>query len=299
MKLHSLPLLFSLLLLSFAAMAQQQDPLAELLVPPHLIMEKADEVGLSIDQRQQVQQAAQQAHESMNEKQAPLRAAMAALAAELSKEDLDGETAHRKLDAVLNAERSMKHLQLGLLVQSNQVLKPNQRKKLQQMLAARQNGGGSDKSDLEQRLHAKLDRVKRGLEAKLQAGDQPIEIPNKMQGFPVLMQQGKHAEAEQLLDEVLQMLGTEASPDQPAKPKAHSPTPTPAPAAEPNPPHPTSLRSTKQLEAEIASMKVDEVAWRKIAWRTCLLDALRESHNENKPLLLWVFIDRPVDDKRC
>lgn len=304
MKRYSLPLalLSSLLLLPFAVLAQQGDPLAELLVPPHLMMEKADEVGLSADQRQQIQQAAQQVHHPMTEKQEPLKAALAALAAELAKEDLDAEAARRKLDAVLEAERPLKQLQLGVLVETNKVLTVDQRRKLQHMLSARQNGGGGDKSNLEQRLHAKLERVKRGLEAKLQAGEQPLEIPNKMQGFPVLMEQGRHAEAEQLLDEVLQMLGVDAhdaTPAKPAPPKASAPNPKSASAPATPPPHPTSLKSTKQLEAEIAAMKVDEVAWRRITWRICLLDALRESHAENKPLLLWVFIDRPVDDKRC
>ena len=53
------------------------------------------------------------------------------------------------------------------------------------------------------------------------------------------------------------------------------------------------------LKKEIESMRVKDVAWRKIAWKTCLLDGLKASREENKPLVLWVFIDRPIDDKRC
>jgi len=44
---------------------------------------------------------------------------------------------------------------------------------------------------------------------------------------------------------------------------------------------------------------VQEVAWRKINWKTCLLDGIRASRKQNKPMVLWVFIDLPVDDKRC
>jgi hypothetical protein len=53
------------------------------------------------------------------------------------------------------------------------------------------------------------------------------------------------------------------------------------------------------LKAEIEGLRAAKVAWREIAWKTCLLDGLRESRATNKPVLLWVFIDRPADDARC
>ena len=55
----------------------------------------------------------------------------------------------------------------------------------------------------------------------------------------------------------------------------------------------------KDLLARIESLRVEKVAWRQIAWKSCLLDGLKESRATKKPLLLWVFIDRPVDDARC
>lgn len=53
------------------------------------------------------------------------------------------------------------------------------------------------------------------------------------------------------------------------------------------------------LQAEIEALKAPKVAWREIAWKSCLLEGLRESRATNKPALLWVFIDRPADDARC
>lgn len=53
------------------------------------------------------------------------------------------------------------------------------------------------------------------------------------------------------------------------------------------------------LQAEIKALKAPKVAWREIAWKTCLFDGLREMRAKNKPALLWVFIDRPIDDERC
>ncbi len=53
------------------------------------------------------------------------------------------------------------------------------------------------------------------------------------------------------------------------------------------------------LKAQIEALKASKVAWRAIAWKSCLLEGLKESRAQNKPVLLWVFIDRPIDDARC
>jgi hypothetical protein len=59
------------------------------------------------------------------------------------------------------------------------------------------------------------------------------------------------------------------------------------------------LAQDEALKAEIDALKAPKVAWREIAWKSCLFDGLRESREKGKPVLLWVFIDRPVDDARC
>ncbi len=53
------------------------------------------------------------------------------------------------------------------------------------------------------------------------------------------------------------------------------------------------------LRARIKALEVPDVAWRQIPWKSCLLEGIRESKRLDKPLLLWVFIDRPVGDTRC
>ncbi len=58
-------------------------------------------------------------------------------------------------------------------------------------------------------------------------------------------------------------------------------------------------RSRDQLLTDVESLQVADVAWRRIPWRTCLLDGIRESREQHKPILLWIFIDRPIDDERC
>ena len=67
----------------------------------------------------------------------------------------------------------------------------------------------------------------------------------------------------------------------------------PSPVAEKKPATPEALT------AEIETLKSSKVAWREIAWKSCLIEGLKESRAKKKPVLLWVFIDRPIDDARC
>ena len=53
------------------------------------------------------------------------------------------------------------------------------------------------------------------------------------------------------------------------------------------------------LTAKIEALKAPRVAWREIAWKSCLIEGLKESRDKKKPVMLWVFIDRPADDGRC
>ena len=106
-----------------------------------------------------------------------------------------------------------------------------------------------------------------------------------MQRFQKHMKEGKHEAAEKVLDEALRALEGEA-PDKPSG-KADVPA------------LPERSRSLQDLEAEIDALRVKDVAWRKIDWRICLLEGLKESRAKRKPVILWIFIDRPIDDERC
>lgn len=57
--------------------------------------------------------------------------------------------------------------------------------------------------------------------------------------------------------------------------------------------------SKADIEKRVRAMKKPDVAWRKIAWKTSLVDALHTSREQKKPIVAWVFIDRPKDDERC
>lgn len=62
---------------------------------------------------------------------------------------------------------------------------------------------------------------------------------------------------------------------------------------------PTKSATPEALKAEIEALRPARLAWREIAWKSCLLEGLQESRVQKKPMILWVFIDRPADDARC
>ena len=54
-----------------------------------------------------------------------------------------------------------------------------------------------------------------------------------------------------------------------------------------------------KLRLDVESLRAPEVPWRKVRWESCLIAGLAESKKSKKPLILWIFIDRPIDDARC
>ncbi len=249
-----------------------------------MILQKADAIGLTEDQREAVQKTGREAHEQLRGASQIREEALEALRVDLDKDGIDERSAILRLDAVLDAERAMKRIHLRTQVRAGNLLTAEQREKMRK-IGTEGNERASEMAALEKKLRAKMERVKNGMEAKIQAGEHPQEVVELMEGFHPLMQHGKHAEAEKILDRALKMLGREK--DEKSVPDASSGVPRPA------------MENAEELKTEIAAMRVDDVAWRQIAWKTCLVDGIRASREQQKPILLWVFIDRPVDDKRC
>ena len=268
----------SLLCFASITLAQMKagdpDPLAANLAAPDSIIEHAEQIGLSPQQRERIQEIMEGAQGEIANGEQELRAATVALSAELSKSPVDEIRSLEKLDRVLELERLLKRHYLKLLTAINNTLEPGQR---QQLLTEPRAGGRQEPAAVtERRLREKVEQLKGHAEALAASGKSPGHIHEMMQTFSQLMEQGKVEEAEALLDQKLHELDREGGelPD--------------GAAIDP-----------EALRREIESMRVHDVAWRKIEWKTCLLDGIQASRDQHKPMILWVFIDRPVDDKRC
>lgn len=278
MKLTTLTItLAGLLFAAGASQAQdkQADPLAKHLLPPALILSQAEGIGLSSEQKEKVRSVVETAHEEIAEPQQAMRPAYEALAAELAKTPVDAGAALEKLDQILDLERRMKRLHLTMLVGVNNQLKPEQRAKLSSM----EHGKTNESPEVtEKRLKGKIQQLKEIAEDLAAEGQSPAHIHEMMKSFGGLMENGTVDQAEELLDRTLKKLRGKDEAGDADKGAAIDPD---------------------ALKKELEAMRVKEVAWRKIAWKTCLLDGIQASREQNKPMVLWVFIDRPIDDKRC
>ena len=273
-----------------------QDPLHALLFPPELLFQHRAELGLSDQQIEQIRVRLEQVGPKAQEQQTRLNKATRQLAELLSAETIHEESALKQVDDVLTIENELKQLHLRLMIQIRNVLTAKQRQ-----IAASFQQSPQDAQVRQQRLQAKVSRIERAVQSRAEAGQPPFEVVELMQKFPEFMQNGQVNEAEALLDRVIAMLNLgndQPQPNRDQQPPQQQPRPT-APGGADNSQTEAARLSPAQLVAQVEALKEEDVAWRKIPWKTCLLDGLKASREQDKPVVLWIFIDRPIDDERC
>ncbi len=52
------------------------------------------------------------------------------------------------------------------------------------------------------------------------------------------------------------------------------------------------------MRAEVEAMRPAKQAWREIPWKSCPLEAVAAARKAGKPILVWVFLGNPSDE-RC
>jgi Spy/CpxP family protein refolding chaperone len=112
------------------------DPMAEALIPPDVIMEHQQALGLSDAQRKAIEADAQNAQQRFTQLQWRLAAATEKLADMLKQNHVDQAKAIAQLDAVLDVEREIKHTQLGLMIQVKNELSPDQQAMAHKLMSA-------------------------------------------------------------------------------------------------------------------------------------------------------------------
>ncbi len=189
-------------LFAFCARAQSGDPLGSKLFPPDLIMNNADAIGLTQEQREAVRDLVQEAQPHFGEMQEQLRQEGDALAKLLDKPDADQAAVLAQADKLMDRERDVKHAQLTLLLSLRKKLTDDQRAKLAQLRPEKPGGGGFPP----QELRDKMERVKAAAMKWQSEGRDVAPIVEIMQQVDPLVRTGKMREAEALLDQALKLL---------------------------------------------------------------------------------------------
>ena len=184
------------------------DPLGDSLFPPELLPRAQEEVPLTDEQRQHIQEEADKMGARFRELQEHIQKEADALAALVKPEHVDAPAALAQLDKLLDAEREMKRAQVGFMLAIKNQLTPGQQTKL----TAFRKAHGLDSApneELQKRLVAKAERVRLGVEKLVSSGGDPAPVAAIMEEARALMEQGKPKEAEAAIDRALKELGEE------------------------------------------------------------------------------------------
>jgi Spy/CpxP family protein refolding chaperone len=132
-----------ILLLAFvpSAWAQQQpnDPIGENFIPPELIMQHQQQIGLSQEQRGLINAEIQRAQSKFTELQWQLASEVEAMASIVKQERLDEGQTLAQLDKILNLEREIKRAHFTLIVRLKNALTVEQQTRLQEIKRKIQN----------------------------------------------------------------------------------------------------------------------------------------------------------------
>lgn len=184
--------------------AADTDPLAGALFPPEVVLMAGDQIGLTQEQREAFRAHVEKTQPRSNELTERLTRETAALSSLARQERVDEAALIAQLDKVLDAERDLKHLHIGLLARIKNLLTPEQQAKLKEIT---KDGGASFVEATRQRLNEKVQRVKESMQEWAASGRDPSAIGKTMEEkFKPLIEAGKVVEAEAELDRVLEQI---------------------------------------------------------------------------------------------
>jgi Spy/CpxP family protein refolding chaperone len=184
------------------------DPFSGAFFPPELVLMARDHIALTQEQQEAFRARVEKTQPRSDELRAKLERETAALAALVKQERVDEAALIAQLDKVLDAERELKHLHVGLLVAIKNLLTPEQQAKLREIA---KDGGAQLGEDARKRLTEKVERVTAGAQKMADGGRDPSQILKTMEEkFKPLIEAGKVIEAEAALDRVLEQLAKDA-----------------------------------------------------------------------------------------
>ena len=192
-----------------AAERPRSDPLDENLFPPDLIMQNADAINLTDEQRGIFESEMHKAHERFADMHAEREKLLEATGALLKKERVDEAAALAQLEKLLQKEREIRRAHLALVIALKNKLTPEQQSKLQEI---KKHSAKSEK--VEQRpgkpppasLQEKMKKLKAGVKKLEDEGGDATSVGELMHDLKPLLDEQKFKQAEELLDQALKLL---------------------------------------------------------------------------------------------
>ncbi|MDG2382310.1 MAG: periplasmic heavy metal sensor [Pirellulaceae bacterium] len=274
-----------------------QEKIERFFLPPDLLIQHKQQLDLTASQLNAIKTQLEQAGSDFRMHAQNSEAASRKMAQLLKADVVNEEAVLNQLDAILAIEKSEKQLRLQVMIRLRNQLTAEQRKKAFTLKTS------YDAQSTKQRLSDQLTQIGSTLTNLSRAGRHFPKLQAKLQQVSNLIQSDRLGEAKSLLEVIKLKLQPILMAVEHKKSTKNGPAPQSvfSPANEPSDRPGTKIEkaSPASVDRRIAQMKQNDVAWRKIPWKSCLLDGLKESRLQNKPVILWVFIDRPIDDERC
>ena len=180
------------------------DPFAGAFFSPEMVSMMRERIMLSQEQQDALRILMEKTQPLSEQSRKKLEKETAALAALAGQERVERTAILSQLDKVLDVERELKHLHVGLLVEVRNLLTLEQQTKLREMT---KDGGVQLKEAAQKRLMEKMERVKTDAQKMADGGRDPSDILRTMEGqFKPLLEAGKPIEAEAVLDHALEEL---------------------------------------------------------------------------------------------
>jgi len=111
---------------------QPNDPLAQSLFPPELVMQHQREIGLTSEQKTFLRAEIQRVTSRFNELQWQLQDAMEGLQGIMKESSVNEQQALAQLEKILDTEREIKRLHMELAIRIKNKLTPEQQARLQE-----------------------------------------------------------------------------------------------------------------------------------------------------------------------
>ena len=169
-------------------------------------MQHQSDIGLTEEQRNALIAEVQKAQERFSDLQQRLQKEVESFGALLKREQVEEQAALAQFDKVMNQEREVKRAHLALVLGIKSKLTREQQTKLREIKSKIAAGQMRSPEEVERVLQGKLRNVQEGVQRWQNDGRDPSTIAEAMQEFEPLMKQGKHKDAEALLDRVLKLL---------------------------------------------------------------------------------------------
>ena len=119
--------------LVWAQQPQPGDPIGDNFIPPELIMQHQQEIGLTADQKSFINAELQKAQARFGELQWQLAGEVETMASLVKQERIDEAQTLTQLDKILNLEREIKRTHIALVIRIKNRLSAEQQTRLQEM----------------------------------------------------------------------------------------------------------------------------------------------------------------------